>query len=79
DTGNNDEQRSKKEVTKADWFKKPERPLTLNPDWSKRQQLDFGPPQTWISQVARAEEPPTSFHELNDTSFDFSVFVMNRL
>ncbi|GKC32253.1 hypothetical protein Tco_1039547 [Tanacetum coccineum] len=34
---------------------------------------------TWISQVARAEEPPTSFYDLNDTSFDFFVFVMNRL
>ncbi|GKB12517.1 retrovirus-related pol polyprotein from transposon TNT 1-94 [Tanacetum coccineum] len=29
-------------------------------------------------QVAHAE-PPTSFDELNDTSFDFSAFVMNRL
>ncbi|GJR33072.1 hypothetical protein Tco_1109304 [Tanacetum coccineum] len=35
--------------------------------------------QEFISQVARAEEPPTSFDELNDTSFDFSTFVMNRL
>ncbi|GKC18106.1 hypothetical protein Tco_1014888 [Tanacetum coccineum] len=35
--------------------------------------------ETWMSQVARAEEPPTSFDELNDTSFDFSAFVMNRL
>ncbi|GJY72206.1 hypothetical protein Tco_0475909 [Tanacetum coccineum] len=35
--------------------------------------------QEFISQVARAEEPPTSFDELNDTSFDFSAFVMNRL
>nr|GEV48949.1 hypothetical protein [Tanacetum cinerariifolium] len=35
--------------------------------------------ETWISQVARAEEPPTSFDELNDTSFDFSTFVINRL
>ncbi|GKA44005.1 hypothetical protein Tco_0736729 [Tanacetum coccineum] len=31
-TGDNDEQLSNKEVTKADWFKKPERPLTLDPD-----------------------------------------------
>ncbi|GJV55196.1 hypothetical protein Tco_1456201 [Tanacetum coccineum] len=76
---NNDEQPADKEVTKADWFKKPERPPTPDPDWSKRQQVDFRPPQTWISQVARAEEPPTSFDELNDTSFDFSAFVMNRL
>nr|GEV09771.1 hypothetical protein [Tanacetum cinerariifolium] len=35
--------------------------------------------ETWISQVARAEEPPTSFDELNDTLFDFSAFVMNQL
>ncbi|GJW68390.1 retrovirus-related pol polyprotein from transposon TNT 1-94 [Tanacetum coccineum] len=35
--------------------------------------------ETWISQVARAKEPPTSFDKLNDTSFDFSTFVMNRL
>ncbi|GJW41250.1 hypothetical protein Tco_0067095 [Tanacetum coccineum] len=36
-------------------------------------------PTTWISKVARAEEPPTSFDELTDTPFDFSTFVMNRL
>ncbi|GJY08802.1 hypothetical protein Tco_0375856 [Tanacetum coccineum] len=75
----NDEQPADKEVTKADWFKKPERPPTPNHDWSKRQHVDFQPPQTWISQVAHAEEPPTSFDELNNTSFDFSTFVMNRL
>ncbi|GJT40144.1 ribonuclease H-like domain-containing protein [Tanacetum coccineum] len=43
------------------------------------EQIDFRPSQTWISQVAHAEEPPTSFDELNDSSFDFSTFVMNRL
>ncbi|GJZ90176.1 hypothetical protein Tco_0662103, partial [Tanacetum coccineum] len=32
-TGYNDEQPADKEVTKADWFKKPERPPTPNPDW----------------------------------------------
>ncbi|GJV15180.1 hypothetical protein Tco_1360503 [Tanacetum coccineum] len=30
-------------------------------------------------QVARAKEPCTSYDELMDTSFDFSVFVLNRL
>ncbi|GJZ92723.1 hypothetical protein Tco_0664788 [Tanacetum coccineum] len=45
----------------------------------RRKSIDFRPPQTWISQVAHAEEPPTSFDELNDTSFDFSAFVLNRL
>nr|GEU51911.1 hypothetical protein [Tanacetum cinerariifolium] len=42
----NDEQPADKEVTKADWFKKPKRPPTLDPNWSKRQQVDFRPPQT---------------------------------
>nr|GFA83758.1 hypothetical protein [Tanacetum cinerariifolium] len=48
DTSNNDEQPADKEVSKADWFNKPERPLTPNPDWNKRQHVDFRPPQTWI-------------------------------
>ncbi|GJV01508.1 hypothetical protein Tco_1335077 [Tanacetum coccineum] len=39
--GDNDEQPADKEVTKADWFKKPERPPTPDPDWSKRRQVDF--------------------------------------
>ncbi|GKB02786.1 hypothetical protein Tco_0830875, partial [Tanacetum coccineum] len=40
-TKDNDEQPTNKEVTKAEWFKKPERPPTPDPDWSKRQQVDF--------------------------------------
>nr|GFC39538.1 hypothetical protein [Tanacetum cinerariifolium] len=36
DMGNNDEQLTNKEVSKADWFKKPERPPTLDSDWNKR-------------------------------------------
>ncbi|GKE90332.1 hypothetical protein Tco_1567807, partial [Tanacetum coccineum] len=32
DTGHNDEQPADKEVTKANWFKKPERPPTPDPD-----------------------------------------------
>nr|GEX65932.1 hypothetical protein [Tanacetum cinerariifolium] len=35
--------------------------------------------ETWISHVAHAKEPRTSFNELMDTSFDLSVFVLNRL
>ncbi|GJS96608.1 hypothetical protein Tco_0803576 [Tanacetum coccineum] len=36
DMGNNDEQPTDKEVSKADWFKKPERPATPDLDWNKR-------------------------------------------
>nr|GEU50275.1 hypothetical protein [Tanacetum cinerariifolium] len=51
----------------------------MQQDHDKRRQVDFQPPYTWISQVALAEEPPTSIDEFNDTSFDFYAFVMNRL
>nr|GEW11547.1 hypothetical protein [Tanacetum cinerariifolium] len=64
---------------KRDWYKKQERPPTPYPDWDKRQYIKFRQPQTWISDTAQAEEPPTSFDELNDTSFNFFAFVMNRL
>ncbi|GKE71483.1 hypothetical protein Tco_1529555, partial [Tanacetum coccineum] len=73
-------QRSQDEAApKNDWFKKPKRPLTPDPDWNKRQHVDFRPPETWISVIAHAEKPPTSFYELMDTPIDFSAFVMNRL
>ncbi|GKD50738.1 putative ribonuclease H-like domain-containing protein [Tanacetum coccineum] len=66
-------------ASKVDWFKKPKKPLTPDPDWNKRQHVDFRPSQTWISNIARAGKPPTSFDELMDTLIDFFVFVMNQL
>ncbi|GJU95681.1 hypothetical protein Tco_1320437 [Tanacetum coccineum] len=45
----NDEQPANKEVSKDDWFKKPERPPTPDSDWNKRHHVDFRPPQTWIN------------------------------
>nr|GEV12328.1 retrovirus-related Pol polyprotein from transposon TNT 1-94 [Tanacetum cinerariifolium] len=79
DMGNNDEQLDDKAASKVDWFKKPEQPLTLDPDWNKRQHVDFRPPQTWISNIARVDNPPTSFDELMETPIDFSAFIMNQL
>ncbi|GJT76608.1 hypothetical protein Tco_1043333 [Tanacetum coccineum] len=79
DTGNNDKQPDDEAASKIDWFKKPKQPPTPDPDWNKRQHVDFRPPRTWISNIARAENPLTSFDELMDTPIDFSVFVMNRL
>ncbi|GJS26876.1 retrovirus-related pol polyprotein from transposon TNT 1-94 [Tanacetum coccineum] len=79
DTGNNDEQPDDEAISKSDWYKKPEQPLTPHPDWNKRQQVNFTPSQTWITNLAHAEKPPTSFDELMDTPIDFSAFVMNRL
>ncbi|GJV37026.1 hypothetical protein Tco_1409503 [Tanacetum coccineum] len=44
DMGNTEDQPNVKEASKYDWFKKPERPLTPNPDWNTRKQIDFKPP-----------------------------------
>ncbi|GJT82873.1 hypothetical protein Tco_1057215 [Tanacetum coccineum] len=41
DKGNNDEKPNDEAAPKNDWFKKPERPPTPDPDWNKRQQVDF--------------------------------------
>ncbi|GJW44319.1 hypothetical protein Tco_0073118, partial [Tanacetum coccineum] len=79
DMGNNDKQLDDDAISKSDWYKKPEQPLTPDPNWNKRQHVDFRPSQTWISNIARAEEPRTSFDDLMDTPIDFSAFVMNRL
>ncbi|GKF17056.1 hypothetical protein Tco_0061974, partial [Tanacetum coccineum] len=79
DMGNNDDQPAVKAVSKDDWFKKPEKPPTPDREWNKRQSIDFRPPQTWISNIAKEKEPPRTFDELMSTPIDFSAFVMNRL
>ncbi|GJZ68723.1 hypothetical protein Tco_0631963 [Tanacetum coccineum] len=55
------------------------RPPTPDPDWNTRKQIDSRPPQTWISQIAKAEKPPLTFDELMSTLIDFSAFVMNHI
>ncbi|GJX73113.1 hypothetical protein Tco_0311708 [Tanacetum coccineum] len=62
-----------------DWFKKPERPSTTDSDWNTTKIIDFIPPQTWISKIAKAEKPPHTFDELMITPIDFSKYVMNNL
>ncbi|GJU30986.1 hypothetical protein Tco_1174575 [Tanacetum coccineum] len=59
DMGNTKDQPNVKEVSKHDWFKKPERPPTPNRDWNAGKQIDFRPPQTWINKMAKAGKPPT--------------------
>ncbi|GJU14699.1 hypothetical protein Tco_1142665 [Tanacetum coccineum] len=76
---NTEDQPNVETSSKHDWFKKPERHPTPYPDWNVRKQIDFRPPQTWISQIAKAEKPHLSFDELISTPIDFSKFVMNHL
>ncbi|GJZ07259.1 hypothetical protein Tco_0541052 [Tanacetum coccineum] len=79
DMGNNDEQPDDEAASKVDWYKKLKQHSTSDPNWDKRQDVDFRPPQTWISNIARAKKPPTSFDEHMDTPIDFFAFVLNRL
>ncbi|GJW77582.1 hypothetical protein Tco_0139264 [Tanacetum coccineum] len=77
--GNTEDQPNVKEASRNDWFKKPERPPTPDPDLYVGKQIDFRPPQTWINQIAKVEKPPLSFDELMSTPIDFSTFFMNHL
>ncbi|GJW83740.1 hypothetical protein Tco_0156885 [Tanacetum coccineum] len=44
DLGNTDDQSNVKATSKFDWFKKPERPPTPDPDWNAKKSIDFRPP-----------------------------------
>ncbi|GJU83008.1 hypothetical protein Tco_1285373 [Tanacetum coccineum] len=58
DMGNTDDQPNVEAASKDDWFKKPERPPTPDLDWNTTKTIDFRPPQTWISKIAKAGKPP---------------------
>ncbi|GJX36903.1 hypothetical protein Tco_0248460 [Tanacetum coccineum] len=62
-----------------DWFKKPERPPTLDPEWNKCKTVNNNPTQKWLSDLAKVEKPSKTFDELMITLIDFIAFAMNRL
>ncbi|GKB34265.1 hypothetical protein Tco_0879207 [Tanacetum coccineum] len=78
DMGNTKDQPNVEAASKHDWFKKPERTLTPYPDWNTRKQIDFRPPQTWISQIAKAKKPPLTFDQLMSTPINFLAYFMNH-
>ncbi|GKD03512.1 hypothetical protein Tco_1178486, partial [Tanacetum coccineum] len=79
DTGVNDDQPAEEAHPLLDWFKKPDRLPSPDHDWNKTLSVDHGPAQTWLSNLARKEDPRESFDKLMDTPLDFSAFMMNRL
>ncbi|GJY12724.1 retrovirus-related pol polyprotein from transposon TNT 1-94 [Tanacetum coccineum] len=79
DLDNTDDQPNVEAASKDDWFKKPERPLTLDSDWNTIKTLDFRPPQTWVSKIAKERKPPLTFDELMSDPIDFSAYVLNNL
>ncbi|GJU03247.1 hypothetical protein Tco_1113585 [Tanacetum coccineum] len=69
-------------VVKADpkdWFKKLERPPTLDLEWNECKTVNSKPTQKWLSDLAKAEKSSKTFDDLMSTLIDFSVFAMNRL
>ncbi|GJT24779.1 hypothetical protein Tco_0894716 [Tanacetum coccineum] len=64
---------------KDDWFNKPKRHPTSVLDWNTTKSINFRPPQTWISKIAKAGKPPLTFDELMSTPIDFYEYVMNNL
>ncbi|GJU27068.1 hypothetical protein Tco_1165689, partial [Tanacetum coccineum] len=58
-----------------------EKPVPPTPDrnWNAGKQIDFRPPQTWISNMAKTGKPPTTFDELMSTPIDFSAYVLHNL
>ncbi|GJR67471.1 hypothetical protein Tco_0013536 [Tanacetum coccineum] len=77
DTGKTDETPNVKANPK-DWFKKPKRPPTPDPEWNTGKTVDDGPTQNWHSDLAKAEKPSKMFNELMSTPIDFTAFAMNR-
>ncbi|GJZ26394.1 hypothetical protein Tco_0570647 [Tanacetum coccineum] len=64
---------------KNDSFKKPNKPPIPDHAWNTAKSIDFRPPHTWISNIAKAREPPCMFDELMSTPIEFSAYVMNNL
>ncbi|GJS55154.1 hypothetical protein Tco_0628516 [Tanacetum coccineum] len=62
-----------------DWFKKSERPPTLDPEWNKCKIVDNKPTQKWLSDLAKAKKPSKTFDDLMSTLINFNVISMNRM
>ncbi|GKD81442.1 hypothetical protein Tco_1348281 [Tanacetum coccineum] len=77
--GHTDDQPDVEAAPKHDCFKKPDKPLTPDRAWNTTKSIDFKPPQTWISNIAKPRQPPRTFNELMSTPIDFLAYVMNHL
>nr|GEW12792.1 hypothetical protein [Tanacetum cinerariifolium] len=79
DMGTTDEQLNVEAASKKDWFKKPKRPSTPDPEWNQGKSVDDEPTQNWISDLAKVNKPPLTFNKLMSSPIDFSAYAMNRL
>ncbi|GKA49880.1 hypothetical protein Tco_0742953 [Tanacetum coccineum] len=68
-------------VVKADpkdWFKKPERPPTPDPEWNEGKIVDNKPTQKWLSGLAKAETSSKTLDDLMSTLIDFRNHQSSR-
>ncbi|GJU98670.1 hypothetical protein Tco_1327941 [Tanacetum coccineum] len=78
DIGNTDEP-PVVNVDPKDWFKKLERPPTLDPEWHKGKSTENKLTQKWHSDLAKAKKTSRTFDDLMSTPIDFGAFFMNCL
>nr|GFA97580.1 hypothetical protein [Tanacetum cinerariifolium] len=73
DQGGDMEDQPNVETTPMDsWFKKPNKPPTLDRAWNEGKSIDSRPPQKWISNIAIARQPPRpAFNLLKGTCKSF--------
>nr|GEW08770.1 hypothetical protein [Tanacetum cinerariifolium] len=67
------------EADPKDWFKKPKRPPTPDPEWNECKIVDSKPTQKSLSDLSKVEKPSKTFVNLMSTPIDFNTFAMNRL
>nr|GEV04291.1 hypothetical protein [Tanacetum cinerariifolium] len=79
DMGTTNEQPNVKAALKKDWFKKPKRPPTPNPEWNQGKSDEDEPTQDWLSDLVKSEKPLFTFNELMCTPIDFSAYAINCL
>ncbi|GJZ97419.1 hypothetical protein Tco_0669872, partial [Tanacetum coccineum] len=79
ETGVHDEQPEDEVHPLPEWFQQPKQLPSPDHAWNKSVPADHKSVQPWLSNLARRQDSRESFDELTDTTFDFSVFVMNRL
>ncbi|GJU92544.1 hypothetical protein Tco_1317300 [Tanacetum coccineum] len=79
DMGNTNEQPGVEATLKADWFMKPQRAPTPDPEWVKGKSVDNKPAQNWLNDLENSKNPPLTFDDLMSTLIDFSTFAINCL
>nr|GFC08185.1 hypothetical protein [Tanacetum cinerariifolium] len=62
-----------------EWFSQPRKPPSPDRAWNAALPAAQGDAQSWISDLAKQADAPSSFNELLDTPIDFSNFIMHRL